>query len=394
MKRLLTLLTLAVGACAPSGPPAVPPVPMEGGEALEGPFSVILFIGDGAGLTYWSAAKLSASELAIEALPVVGLVDVEASNSRITDSAAGATAFASGVRTFNGAIGVGPDSTPVQTVLELAESRGMATGLVATATLTHATPAAFAAHVPSRTYHNEIAAGIAERGIDVLLGGGRQFFDPRQRPDSVDLLGRITRRATYVTTPEQYRALNMDTVRTLVGLFAENNPPPAGSREPALAELTRGAIDVLARDRDGFFLMVEGSQIDWRGHENAPLREVIAEVLDFDLAIREALRFQGERRSNTLIVVVADHSTGGLALHADAMGVFRAHYTTEGHTAEMVPLFAGGPGAAAFGGVKDNDVVGRLLLEMVARGGPARARARASTESGAEWIPSSQSPRR
>lgn len=392
MKRIWILLTLAVIACA--GPrEAAAPVPVAGEGTPEGPFSVILFIGDGAGLTYWSAAKLSASSLGIEALPVVGLVDVEASNSRITDSAAGATAYAAGVRTYNGAIGVGPDSTPVRTVLELAESRGMSTGLVATATLTHATPGSFAAHVPSRNYHLDIARGIAERDIEVLLGGGRRYFDPRQRPDSVDLLSRLTRRATYVTTADAFRSLDTDTIRRLVGLFADDNPPPAGSREPSLAELTRVALEVLARDDRGFFVMVEGSQIDWRGHENAPITAVISEVLDFDLAIREALRFQAQRRSNTLILVVADHSTGGLALHTDAAGVFRAHYTTEGHTAELVPLFAGGPGALAFGGVKDNDAVGRLLLQMVANGGPERARPRASTGSGAEWTPSSQSQR-
>lgn len=389
MKRITILLALVLTACA--GPRESLPAPAVAAEpGLEGPFSVILFIGDGAGLTYWSAAKLSASRLAIEEFPVVGLVDTEASNSRITDSAAGATAFASGVRTFNGAIGLAADSTPVRTVLELAESRGMATGLVATSTLTHATPAAFAAHVPSRSLYMEIARDIAERNIDVLLGGGRQFFDPTKRPDALDLLGRITRDAVYVQTADELRGLDTDTIRTLVGLFAEDNPPPAGRREPTLPELTAAALGVLGHEERGFFLMVEGSQIDWRGHENAPLREVIAEVLDFDFAIGEALRFQRERRSNTLIVVVADHSTGGLALHADEMGVFRAHYTTEGHTAEMVPLFAGGPGAAAFGGVQDNDAVGRLLLQMVERGGPA-ARPRAGTSSGAQWTPSSQS---
>lgn len=392
MMRIVILLTLAVTACG--GPRAAPtPAPSPGTAALEGPFSVILFIGDGTGVAHWSAAKLSASSLGIEAFPVGGLVDVEASNSRITDSAASATAYAAGVRTFNGAIGVGPDSTPVRTVLELAESRGMATGLVATATLTHATPGSFAAHVTSRNYHYDIARDIAEREIEVLLGGGRSYFDGRHRPDSVDLLSRITRRAAYVTTPAAFRSLDPDTIRRLVGLFAHDNPPPAGSREPSLAELTRVALEVVAREDRGFFLMVEGSQIDWRAHENAPLGEVIAEVLDFDLAIREALAFQQERRSNTLILVVADHSTGGLALHTDAAGVFRAHYTTEGHTAEMVPLFAGGPGAAAFGGVKDNDAVGRLLLEMVAAGGPDRTALRASTGAGAEWTPSSQSQR-
>lgn len=395
MRRFVILLTVAAAACSPARPTATA-APATGEAVADGPFSVILFIGDGAGVAQWSAAAHSASELAIRSFPVVGLVDTRASNSRVTDSAAGATAFSAGVRTFNGAIGVAADSTPVRTVLELAESRRMSTGLVATSTLTHATPASFAAHVPSRAMHLEIAADIAERNIEVLLGGGLRYFDPAQRPDGEDLLGRITQRAAYVTTAAGFRALDMDTVSALVGLFAADNPPPAGARSPSLAELTRGALDVLAKDQQGFFLMVEGSQIDWRAHENASIHEVIAEVLDLDLALREALRFQEERRGNTLIVVVADHETGGLALHGDAMGVFRAHYTTEGHTAELVPLFAVGPGARAFGGVQDNDALGRLLLDIVAKGGPDRARTGASTTAGAagaEWNPSSQSPR-
>lgn len=134
--------------------------------------------------------------------------------------------------------------------------------------------------------------------------------------------------------------------------------------------------------------MVEGSQIDWRGHDNAPLRDVIAEVLDLDMAVRQALIFR-ERRPNTLIIVVADHSTGGLALHYGEDRSFGAHYTTEGHTAELVPLFAAGPGAEAFGGLMDNDRVGRLLLEMVEASGPV-ARSRAINSGGERWTPSSR----
>ena len=386
MTRYSLLAVLALAACAPSRAPAPESTAP---DAPEGPFNVILFIGDGAGLAYWSAAMLSASELAIQSLPVVGLVDTQSSDSRITDSAAGATAYAAGLRTYNGAIGVGPDTVARRTVLELAESRGMATGLVATATLTHATPAAFAAHVPSRNMHWEIAEQMAERGIDVLLGGGRRYFDPAERADSLNLLARLARGAAYVESQDQLLALDPDTVRALVGFFAETNPGPAAGRTPSLPIMTDAALKVLEKDPDGFFLMVEGSQIDWRGHDNAPLREVIAEVMDFDMAIRQGLMFQA-RHPNTLIVVLADHSTGGLALHADDMGVFRAHYTTEGHTADMVPLFAGGPGAAAFGGIIRNDRVGRLLLKMVAEGGAGTLGAGAITSSAStQWNPSS-----
>jgi alkaline phosphatase len=354
---------------------------------------VILFIADGAGAAYWSAARLASSTLAVDRFPVGGLVDTRSSDSRVTDSAASATAYATGVRTYNGAIGMGPDTMPVRTVLEVAERKGLATGLVATSTLTHATPAAFAAHRPDRGLYYDIAVDIAGQGVDVLLGGGKRFFDPATRPDSQNLLRGLTARAAYVETPEQFYALNPDTVRALVGLFADNNPGPATNRKPALAELTDAALTVLEKNRRGFFLMVEGSQIDWRGHENAPLTDVIAEVLDLDFAVGRGLAFQ-QRRPNTLILVVADHETGGLALHSDAMGVFRAHYTTEGHTAEMVPLFGAGPGASAFGGIRDIDEVGRLLLELVAAGGAKGPPARASTGAGMPWTSSSPSPPR
>jgi alkaline phosphatase len=388
MTRLVALpVLLAVAACAsPQTPAAGPPAATATGSA--GPFSIVLFIGDGVGLEYWSAARLVSPEQSIDEFPVVGLVDTEASNSRITDSAAGATAYSAGVRTFNGAIGVGPDSTPVETVLERARGRGMATGLVATSTITHATPASFVAHVPSRNMHWAIAAEVAEADVDVILAGGRHYFRASERPDSADLMERLLRGATYVEDAATFRALDPDTVSRLVGMFAEENPPSAVQRAPQLSELTATALDVLAKDDDGFFLMVEGSQIDWRGHDNAPLRDVLAEMQDFDLAIRRALAFR-DGRPNTLIVVVADHSTGGLAVHGDSTGNLAAHYTTDGHIQGMIPMFAIGPGAAAFAGVMNNDRVGRLLLDMVARA-PDASRSGVITDTGVRWTPSSR----
>lgn len=369
MTRLLklTLVAALLAACAPPAPEA--PAPGSEPAVERGPFSVILLIGDGAGVNYWSAARMAFPELAVERLPVAGLVGTESTNSWITDSAAGATAFASGVKTYNGGLGVGPDTQAVETVLERAAARGKATGLVATAAITHATPAAFAAHVPSRNLYYEIAIQLAEAGVDVMLGGGRAHFDPAVRPDSADLLAELTRRGTVADSTAALTALDLSNVDRLVGFIAEEHPPAAPRRSPTLTAMTEMALEVLARDDDGFFLMVEGSQIDWRGHDNAPLQEVLAELQDFNGAIHAALAFQ-ERRPNTLVIVTADHETGGLALHYDAMGVFRANYTTDGHTAGMVPLFAGGPGAVAMAGIKENDAIGRLLLGLIREDGP------------------------
>lgn len=389
MTRFANMLLLAavLAGCAGPAETAARPEAADTAAPAAGPFSIILFIADGTGLNYWSVLRASTPGMALETFPVIGLVGTAASNSRVTDSAAGATAYAAGVKTYNGAIGVGPDSTPVVTVLERAEDRGKATGLVATSTITHATPAAFAAHVVDRNMHDEIAAQLTDADVEVLLGGGRVFFDPAERPDREDLLGRLRRRATVVDSAAALvRLLDADgtngsgsasgahpPIERLVGFTSAQNPPPAYDRVLSLADLTNAALGVLERDEDGFFLMVEASQIDWRGHDNVPLRELIPELQDLNWAVREALRFQ-QRRPNTLIVVTADHETGGMALHYDEMGVFRAHYTTESHTAGLVPLFAIGPGAEALGGVRENDEIGRILMGLIEDDGPGTSR--------------------
>lgn len=362
-----SILALALlGACAPHASSPSSPQPAGNSvhtEAARTPRRVILFIGDGVGVSYWTAARFASERLNVEQFRVVGLVDTRSASHRVTDSAAGATVYATGMRTFNGAIGVGPDSLPVQTVLELAEEKGLATGLVATSSVTHATPGSFAAHVPSRSMEAEIARHIAQHEVDVILGGGRRYFDGSANGAS-NLLPDLRKRYTYVETAEELRALDLDTVTTLLGLFAENHMERASAgRTPSLSEMTRTALEILDRHPEGFFLMVEGSQPDWRGHANEPIDEVMAEMLDYDQAIGEALAYQA-RNPETLIVIVADHETGGLAIH-EQNGELVAKYTTTGHTGQMIPLFAKGPGAEAFAGLIANYEVGQLLRAAV-----------------------------
>ena len=330
------------------------------------PTRVILFIGDGMGASYWTAGRFATDKLNVAQFPVGGLVDTRSSNHKVTDSAAGATAYASGIRTYNGAIGVAPDSTPVETVLEIAEAQGMATGLVATSTITHATPAAFAAHVVSRRMEGEIARQMAHQDIDVLLGGGRSFFDGTGN-DADDLLPGLNR-YTEVASDSALAGLDVAHIDHLLGLFAPGGMPPAADRSPTLAAMTDAALAVVDRDPDGFFLMVEGSQPDWRGHENAPLEQVTAEVLDFDAAIGRGLAYR-DRHPETLIIVIADHETGGLAIGADENEQVTGRYVTDYHTAQMIPVFAIGPGAERFGGMHDNFRIGQMLMEAV-RDGP------------------------
>lgn len=371
--RLLPLLaSLVLAACSSAvREPAVPapsPSPVALTPSVQplttGPTRVILFIGDGVGTSYWSAARFAQAPLAVEEFPVVGLVDTRSSSHKVTDSAAGATVYALGQRTFNLAIGVGPDSVPGQTVLELAAEKGMATGLVATSTITHATPASFAAHVPNRRMESEIARQMARQPLTVALGGGRRFFDG-SAPDSDNLIPALRERFTYVESGAQLRALQLDTVQALFGLFAEAGMPAAHEgRTPALAEMVGAALELLDREPNGFFAMFEASQPDWRGHDNRPLEEVTAEMLDYDRAIRVALEYQA-RNPETLIVITADHETGGLSLVQDRSGELEARYTTTGHTGSMIPLFAKGPGAERFSGIKDNYRIGQLLREVI-----------------------------
>jgi alkaline phosphatase len=391
--------------------------------AQEPPTRVILIIGDGAGASYWTAAAFAADNLAVERFPVMGLVDTRASDSKTTDSAAAATALSTGVRTYNGAIGVDPDGNSVTTVLTVAQSRGMATGLVATSSITHATPAAFASHVPDRNMEWEIARQLADANVDVILGGGRRFFDPTHRPDSLDLLSSLAAHYSYVETAAELAILQTSELHKLLGLFAAEHMPAEPLRSPTLPEMTRAALEVLDHDPEGFFLMVEGSQPDWRGHDHEPLGAIVAEMLDLDRAIGVALEYQS-RHPETLIVVTADHETGGLAIQlagsrrlltraaatadstaaqlaevssladrelatlADSAALYMARlsslmrrqarqmgdssalvarYTTGGHTSQMVPLFASGPGAEQFGGIKDNWKIGELLIAVVRR---------------------------
>lgn len=359
-KLLVASLILATSTgCASTAQQIETPSP-----AAVAPTRVILFIGDGVGTAYWSAARFATDDLAIEQFPVLGLVDTRSSSHKVTDSAAGATVYATGVRTYNGAIGVGPDSTALETVLEVAEANGMATGLVATSTITHATPASFAAHVVHRSMEGEIARHMARKEIDVLLGGGRKYFDGTGR-DADDLLPALKERYTYVETADQLQSLALDTVSTLLGLFSDDGMPTAlEGRTPTLPEMTRAALEIVARNPNGFFLMVEASQPDWRGHANRPLEEVTAEMLDYDQAIRVALEYQA-RHPETLIVITADHETGGLALEQGPDDTLVADYTTTSHTGSMIPLFAKGPGAERFGGVQDNARIGQLLMEIV-----------------------------
>jgi alkaline phosphatase len=243
----------------------------------------------------------------------------DALDAIVTESAAAATQIATGVKAKTLAVGVSPDGkTPLKTILELAKEKGMSTGLVTTSGITDATPAAFAAHVPHRSDEVSVAAQELQAGVDVLLGGRRQFFLPEaaggMRKDGRNLLEEA-RRAGYVVvgTASELRQASKGKI---LGLFTMGNMSYEIDRwrtaEPSLAQMTTKTLETLARNPKGFFAMIEGGRIDHAAHRN-DAAGTIRDVLAFDEAVGVALDFQ-RKNPDTLLIVTADHETGGMAL--------------------------------------------------------------------------------
>ncbi|MEJ2203583.1 MAG: alkaline phosphatase [Gemmatimonadota bacterium] len=237
---LAVLLTLS---CAPEPAPA--------------PRNVIVMISDGAGVAHWTLAKFARDELSVDAFPVAGLVDTRGDGHTVTGSGPGGTALSTGVRSFMGAVGVGPDSLPRESVLEAAMFRGMAAGLVTTTWVADATPAAFGAHSPDRGAMVGILRQMAAQRIEVILGGGGRILELAEDRDSVDLRAELRADYPVVESLEELEELEPDTLTRLIGLFSPGDMPPAPERAPSLSRWMSTALTILSRDPDGFFLMVE-----------------------------------------------------------------------------------------------------------------------------------------
>ena len=361
----IAILLLGLAACAPQpSPPAGDTAPADPSEI---PTSIILLLADGAGLAHWTLASYADEGLAVRSMRTVGLVDTRGADHTVSGSAPTATAYAIGARSRMGYVGVDADGDPMETVLEAAMARGKSTGLITTTAIVDATPAAFGAHNRSRYDYGPIAREMATKGITVLMGGGRAAFRPDAQADGTDLLSRVRGEHSYVETIAALRDVDPDTVESLVGLFAEGEMGIRSERgADALTTMTSTALDILGRNPDGFFLMVENEESDTQSHGNAAEEIVTTEMLDFDAAVRLALAYRADH-PGTLVLVTSDHETGGLSLPHDEDREIVIQYSTGSHTGALVPLFASGPGADRFGGIIRNDEVGRILLEMVGR---------------------------
>ncbi len=324
------------------------------------PKNVIFMIGDGMGIAQIEAAMMvNGNKLNIERFTHNGFVKTSSSSDFITDSAAAATAFSTGKKTYNGAIGVDKDTVVHKTVLEYAEEAGLATGLIATSAITHATPASFIAHQPSRKMGEEIALDFLKTDIDVFIGGGKMHFNNRK--DGKNLVDSLRTNGYQI-------AFSLDQMQQythgkLAAMLSDSAMLPfSKGRGEMLVPATMKGIELLSKNDKGFFMMVEGSQIDWGGHHN-DIEYVVSELIDFDNAIGKVLDF-AEQDGNTLVIVTADHETGGLTvLGENILGDSTAtHFSTTHHTAVMVPVYAFGPGSEAFAGTYENTSIFNKLI--------------------------------
>lgn len=393
--------------------------------------NVIFMIPDGFDSAYATNYRWFKGSTPVWDNMLVGMMKTHSNNTKVTDSAAAGTAMATGVKTDNGKISVDPQGQAVETILEAAVESGKSSGLVATSTITHATPAVFASHVASRGDQADIAPQLLER-VDVLLGGGKQYFLPESQggKQKERNLIREARKDGYrvVQNKNQLKRVKSDKI---LGLFADGAMAPelhrGETKEPSLREMTEKAIETLDRNKQGFFLMVEGSQIDWAGHAH-DAAWAMHDTAAFEQAVKAAVDF-AKKDGNTLVVVAGDHETGGMsvggygkyeakpeilrdvkatgermakALNADRSNVkevLKIHanleitaeeaeaikeaenptiainelvsryalvgWTSTAHTGVDVPLYAYGPGSELFIGLKDNTDLPKLMADAM-----------------------------
>ena len=367
-----------------------------------GATNIIFMVPDGMGLTDVTAARIfkNGSEgeiLHLETLSTIGYQRTHAADSLVTDSAAAASAWANGEKFRRGEISCHDDDqdgkcqpTPGPTILETAKAKGKSTALVVTSTVTDATPAAFGAHVSSRYCENEIARQYIQlTKVDVILGGGLNHFNSTgEQADKCGTFGNFIAEAEnngydVVCTGQELNSAVAKGSQKILGLFSPKGKTPEMFRvnpaehyrkeEPTLPQMTAAALEVLEKDKDGFFLLVEGSQIDWANHRNDVAYQV-AETLAFDHSVQVVLHWINEkpnRVQHTLVIIAPDHETGGFAINDNGEGTYERGYlvhggwTTRGHTAGDVLVWSQGPGSEYLGRAVDNTEIYKVMREVL-----------------------------
>ncbi|HVS32711.1 MAG TPA: alkaline phosphatase [Thermoanaerobaculia bacterium] len=343
--KLATLALLTLVVC----------LPLE----AQAPENIILFIGDGIGPAHFTATRIVRDkDFQIGRMPVVGLVTTRSASSAVTDSAAAATALATGVKTTNEFVGMDPAGKSHQTVLEAAELAGKSTGMVTTSEFWDATLGAFGAHAKDRhDFWLEIAQQMLATGTEFVIGGGGEPFGKGKVPTLESVAG-----AAKFTLVRSLAALQTSSAPHILAVFP-TQPRHLDFPEAPLPVLTKWAIDRLEGAPDGFFLLIEHEGTDSASHQNN-WPDVRASLISLDQSVGIALDF-AMSRSDTLVLVTGDHETGALRISETRLGRPRLEWATTVHTGVAVPIFGYGPGSSQFGGLMDNTEVGKRLLSFV-----------------------------
>ena len=351
--------------------------------------NVILLIGDGMSASQITSYRLLKEgpngRIAVDNFPISGIVLTHSADAIITDSASSATAYSTGSKTKNGFLGVDQEGRILENLTEKLDNYGFVSALISTSEVTHATPAAFSSHVDSRRNTDEISSQMLESKVATILGGGRKFFlsaeNGGKRKDERDLLEEAKKSHKILMHKHELDISGITPSDRILGLFADEHlrdeeNPDNHSSEPTLTEMLRfsleraeAAIDNQCR---GSFIMVEGSQVDWAGHANN-IDYLERELKEFDEATRYALEY-AKKNPDTLVVVTADHETGGLLIEPIALSYYTGNnikfsFNTAigggSHTGVPVPVYAYGPGSLNFSGTLDNTDVYRAILSAL-----------------------------
>ena len=353
------------------------------------PKNIILLISDGMSLTQVSTYRLLKGgpneRIAVDKFPVSGIVLTHSENAIVTDSASSATAFSTGRKTNNGALGLDEDNKILENFTEIINRYGYVSSLISTSEITHATPAAYASHVDLRWKTDEISLQMMESKVMTILGGGRHFFLPEdlggKRSDGLNLLEQMESSRMVMTEKKELDSFDHSDLGKVVGLFADEalrdkEKPENHVFEPSSSEMLNFAINRSEKFNEngckGFFIMLEGSQVDWAGHAN-DLNYLKREMQDFDEAVELALDY-AIQNPDTLVIATADHETGGLLIESSSPTDYTApevkfSFNTGigygSHTGVPVPVYAYGPGSENFTGTLDNTDIFYAMLEAV-----------------------------
>lgn len=340
-------------------------------EKLQAPKSkkvknVILMIGDGMSLmhvyTAWAANR---GKLWLENAQATGLSKTWAVKKLVTDSGSGGTSLATGVKTVYHAVGVDPEGKPLTSLVDVAKELGKDAGMAVTCRLWDATPCDFCCHNIDRDKEEELVGDYPTSGVDFVFGGGAQKFTNRK--DGRDIFKELQKKGYHVSrTLDDFFAYDKNS-RIFAVPYDKDTPLP-DERGDLLARASMKGISLMNQNKNGFFMMIEGSQLDDYGHFNQ-LDLLMKETLDFDQTVGEVMKWAA-KDGETLVVVTADHETGGLTLvngNKDE-GRVECCFSTKDHSGAMVPVYAFGPGAENFTGIFENTDVFKKIKKLMTEG--------------------------